>query len=125
VLCAASAAGSNTGGVDHAAGASAASSGTHPSAAASAAAAAAADGDGHGNGNDAAALLAEADASLAAASSDEPGPAFKDTLRMLEWGRLCQHLAKHSSTSLGKRLCLQLSVPLQEATSQRLLAETQ
>jgi hypothetical protein len=39
---------------------------------------------------------------------------------MLEWQRLCQHLAKFSSTSIGKRLCLQLSVPLQEATSLRL-----
>lgn len=55
--------------------------------------------------------------------SDEPGPAFRDTLAMLEWGRLCAHLAKHSSTSLGKRLCLQLSVPLQEATSLRLQQE--
>lgn len=55
--------------------------------------------------------------------SDGPGPAFRDTLAMLEWGRLCAHLAKHSSTSLGKRLCLQLSVPLQEATSLRLQQE--
>lgn len=58
------------------------------------------------------------------AVQDSPGPAFRDSLRMLEWQRLCQHLAKHSSTSLGKALCLQLSVPLQEATSLRLQEET-
>lgn len=55
--------------------------------------------------------------------SDEPGPAFRDTLAMLEWHRLCEHLAKHSSTTIGKKLCLQLSVPLQEATSLRLQQE--
>lgn len=55
--------------------------------------------------------------------SDDPGPAFRDTLGMLEWKRLCEHLAKFSSTTIGKRLCLQLSVPLQEATSLRLQQE--
>lgn len=42
---------------------------------------------------------------------------------MLEWQRLCEHLARFSSTSVGKRLCLKLSVPLQEATSLRLQQE--
>jgi hypothetical protein len=42
---------------------------------------------------------------------------------MLEWQRLCEHLAKHSSTSIGKRLCLRLSVPLQEATSLQMQQE--
>jgi dsDNA-specific endonuclease/ATPase MutS2 len=55
--------------------------------------------------------------------SDDPGPAFRDTLVMLEWKRLCEHLAKHSSTTIGKRLCLQLCVPLQEATSLQLQQE--
>jgi hypothetical protein len=55
--------------------------------------------------------------------SDEPGPAFRATLVMLEWQRLCEHLARHSSTTLGRRLCLKLSVPLQEATSIRLQQE--
>lgn len=55
--------------------------------------------------------------------SDDPGPAFRDTLAMLEWQRLCEHLAKHSSTSIGKRLCLRLSVPLQEATSLQMQQE--
>jgi hypothetical protein len=55
--------------------------------------------------------------------SDEPGPAFRATLVMLEWQRLCEHLARHSSTTLGRRLCMRLSVPLQEATSIRLQQE--
>eukprot|EP00879_Flechtneria_rotunda_P017603 GHRR01018453.1.p1 GENE.GHRR01018453.1~~GHRR01018453.1.p1 ORF type:complete len:365 (+),score=118.66 GHRR01018453.1:674-1768(+) len=55
---------------------------------------------------------------------DEIGPAFKDTLGMLEWQRLCDHLSKHASTALGKRLGLQLSVPLDQLSSERLLQET-
>jgi dsDNA-specific endonuclease/ATPase MutS2 len=50
---------------------------------------------------------------------------MQDTLRMLEWARLCQHVSKHTSTGLGKKRALKLSVPLQEATSLRLQAETQ
>jgi hypothetical protein len=55
---------------------------------------------------------------------EEAGPAFKDTLQMLEWRRLCEHLSKHASTALGKRMCQQLSVPVAMQTSVRLLQET-
>jgi hypothetical protein len=55
---------------------------------------------------------------------EEAGPAFKDTLQMLEWRRLCEHLSKHASTALGKRMCQQLPVPVAMQTSARLLQET-
>ncbi|KAF6255024.1 hypothetical protein COO60DRAFT_258769 [Scenedesmus sp. NREL 46B-D3] len=55
---------------------------------------------------------------------EEAGPAFKDTLQMLEWRRLCEHLSKHASTALGKRMCQQLPVPVAMQTSVRLLQET-
>jgi hypothetical protein len=55
---------------------------------------------------------------------NSPGPAFVDTLSMLEWPRLCSHLAAFASTAVGKRRCLALPVPLDEATSVRLLEET-
>jgi hypothetical protein len=55
---------------------------------------------------------------------EEAGPAFKDTLKMLEWRRLCEHLSKHASTALGKRMCQQLSVSVAMQTSVRLLQET-
>jgi hypothetical protein len=55
---------------------------------------------------------------------EQAGPAFKDTLQMLEWRRLCEHLSKHASTALGKRMCQHLSVPVAMQTSVRLLQET-
>lgn len=55
---------------------------------------------------------------------EEAGPAFRDTLQMLEWRRLCEHLSKHASTALGKRMCQQLAVPVAMQTSVRLLQET-
>jgi DNA mismatch repair protein MutS2 len=57
-------------------------------------------------------------------AEEAAGPAFQDTLRMLEWPRLCEHLSNHASTAVGKRICLQLEVPVNEATSERLLQET-
>lgn len=55
---------------------------------------------------------------------DTAGPAFKDTLKMLEWQRLREHLAKHASTAVGKRMCLNLEVPIDMPSSVRLLNET-
>eukprot|EP00878_Enallax_costatus_P028995 GHUV01031369.1.p1 GENE.GHUV01031369.1~~GHUV01031369.1.p1 ORF type:complete len:191 (+),score=15.69 GHUV01031369.1:257-829(+) len=52
------------------------------------------------------------------------GPAFMHTLKMLEWRRLCEHLSKHASTALGKRMCSNLEVPIDMSTSVRLLNET-
>lgn len=56
-----------------------------------------------------AAAPAEAVASAASASwedaiaeDDHMGPAFRATLDMLEWPRLCEHVAAFASTSLGK-----------------------
>ena len=69
--------------------------------------------------NTSAAAVADAETCEAAA-----GPAFKDTLKMLEWRRLCEHLSKHASTALGKRMCLNLEVPIDMPTSVRLLNET-
>lgn len=55
---------------------------------------------------------------------DAMGPAFKATLGLLEWPAFCEHLADFASTSVGKRLCRQLDVPMDQATSERLLEET-
>ncbi|KIY94552.1 DNA mismatch repair protein MutS2 [Monoraphidium neglectum] len=52
------------------------------------------------------------------------GPAFKATLDLLQWPAFCEHVADFASTSVGKRLCRQLEVPLDQAASERLLAET-
>jgi DNA mismatch repair protein MutS2 len=52
------------------------------------------------------------------------GPAFKATLDLLEWPALCEHVASFASTSVGKRLCRDLEVPLDQGASERLLAET-
>lgn len=34
-----------------------------------------------------------------------PGPAFKHSLRALEWSTVCQHIAAFASTLAGKQLC--------------------
>lgn len=54
----------------------------------------------------------------------EMGPAFKATLRLLEWPRLCEHVADFASTTVGKRLCRSITVPESQAESERLQAET-
>lgn len=36
------------------------------------------------------------------AKDDHMGPAFRATLAMLEWPRLCEHVAAFASTSIGK-----------------------
>ena len=43
---------------------------------------------------------------------DSPGlgPAALATLRMLEWPRLCVHVARFASTSLGRQAALELQV---------------
>ena len=54
----------------------------------------------------------------------EVGPAFQETLKMLEWQRVCAALAEHASTHAGKRSCLNLVVPEDDTTSHRLLEHT-
>lgn len=51
-------------------------------------------------------------------------PAFRATLRMLEWHRICDHLSAFASTSAGKQACLDLSFPQSEEGSQVLLQQT-
>lgn len=51
-------------------------------------------------------------------------PAFAATLRMLEWRRVCEHLAEHASTRAGKEACLGLGVPPTEEGTQQLLGQT-
>ncbi|GBF93591.1 DNA mismatch repair protein [Raphidocelis subcapitata] len=55
---------------------------------------------------------------------DEMGPAFRATLKLLEWPAFCEHVAGFASTAVGKRLCRALEVPLAQAASERMLAET-
>jgi hypothetical protein len=55
---------------------------------------------------------------------DAIGPAFRATLEMLEWPRICEHLADFASTQCGKRACLQLSIPRTQRESERLLLDT-
>lgn len=54
----------------------------------------------------------------------EEQPAFAATLRMLEWGRVCEQLSEHASTRAGKQACLALGLPATEEGSQQLLRET-
>jgi dsDNA-specific endonuclease/ATPase MutS2 len=52
------------------------------------------------------------------------GPAYRATLRMLEWGRLCSHVAQFASTHVGKARCLELEVGLMAEDTSRLVNET-
>ncbi|MGF1540873.1 MAG: endonuclease MutS2 [Pleurocapsa sp.] len=48
-----------------------------------------------------------------------------ETLNLLEWHRLCQHLATFAATKLGAVAARQLKIPQTKAESQQLLAQTQ
>lgn len=48
-----------------------------------------------------------------------------ETLDLLEWSRLCQHLATFAATKLGTRAASHLPIPTTIATSQTLLSQTQ
>ena len=50
--------------------------------------------------------------------------AFQDTLKQLEWPRLCEHLAGFASTLQGRRHCQTLSLPADLSASRLRLAET-
>jgi DNA mismatch repair protein MutS2 len=53
------------------------------------------------------------------------GPSITDeTLELLEWPRLAEHLASFASTSAGRRHCLALPLPTDRQTSETLQAET-
>jgi DNA mismatch repair protein MutS2 len=56
-----------------------------------------------------------------------PPPALiqAETLELLEWSRLCQHLATFAATKLGTRAANHLRVPTRLSESQALLAQTQ
>ena len=47
------------------------------------------------------------------------------TLELLEWQRLCQHLSTFAATKLGVAAAMQLSIPTQVETSETLLQQTQ
>jgi DNA mismatch repair protein MutS2 len=47
-----------------------------------------------------------------------------ETLELLEWARLGEHVAGFAGTTAGRSLCLQLPLAPDRAESQRLLAET-
>lgn len=49
----------------------------------------------------------------------------QETLELLEWARLCQHLSTFASTKLGMVAARQLKIPTNEADSLGLLAQTQ
>ncbi len=48
-----------------------------------------------------------------------------ETLELLEWPRLCQHLATFAATKLGKTAASSIKIPDSLAASQTLLAQTQ
>lgn len=67
----------------------------------------------------------EVSAELSESTIDDGiGPAFRATLDMLEWSRICDHLSAFSSTQCGKRACLSLGIPRTQRESERLLEET-
>ncbi|WP_414552057.1 endonuclease MutS2 [Anabaena sp. CCY 0017] len=47
-----------------------------------------------------------------------------ETLELLEWHRLCQHLSTFAATKLGAIASLNLNIPASQAASQQLLAQT-
>ncbi len=47
-----------------------------------------------------------------------------ETLNLLEWPRLCQHLSTFAATKLGAIAARQLAIPASPAQTQRLLAQT-
>ena len=47
-----------------------------------------------------------------------------ETLELLEWHRLCQHLSTFAATKLGAIASLHLQTPTSLAASQQLLAQT-
>ena len=49
----------------------------------------------------------------------------QETLDLLEWPRLCQHLSTFAATKLGTLAAQQLTIPATEADSQQLLVQTQ
>lgn len=55
-------------------------------------------------------LAEETAASLWEPDLQTLGPAAVATLRMLEWPRLCAHVARFSSTTLGRQAALELQV---------------
>lgn len=71
-----------------------------------------------------AARIAEAEQAELLSPSMLLGPAAQATLRMLDWRGLCEQLADFSSTHIGRRACLELSVPPTLAESETLLEET-
>ncbi|BAZ43037.1 MutS2 family protein [Chondrocystis sp. NIES-4102] len=48
-----------------------------------------------------------------------------ETLDLLEWHRLCQHLSTFAATKLGVLAARQLKMPVNQAASEKLLAQTQ
>ncbi|MEG3905965.1 endonuclease MutS2 [Microcoleus sp. B4-C5] len=48
-----------------------------------------------------------------------------ETLELLEWPRLCQHLATFAATKLGVAAALDLAIPATQAQTAELLAQTQ
>ncbi|MBW4419737.1 MAG: endonuclease MutS2 [Myxacorys californica WJT36-NPBG1] len=48
-----------------------------------------------------------------------------ETLELLEWSRLCQHLATFASTKLGAVAARQLKIPATQVETEALLAQTQ
>ncbi len=57
-------------------------------------------------------------------TSDHLQPAALSTLHVLEWERLCHHVAAFASTALGQRLCTTLYPQTTLAACELLLAET-
>ncbi|MGL6340936.1 MAG: endonuclease MutS2, partial [Waterburya sp.] len=49
----------------------------------------------------------------------------RETLDLLEWHRLCQHLSTFAATKLGVSAARQLKLPASQAASENLLAQTQ
>ncbi|MFM2431936.1 MAG: hypothetical protein RLZZ511_3149 [Cyanobacteriota bacterium] len=52
-------------------------------------------------------------------------PIHQETLTLLEWPRLCQHLSTFAATKLGRSLALELGLPETQAQTLELLAQTQ
>lgn len=61
---------------------------------------------------------------LTASQPATPAAIQSETLNLLEWPRLCRHLATFSATQIGTVAAQQLQIPTTQAESQALLAQT-
>ena len=62
--------------------------------------------------------------SLGSQSADLAHVAFQETLELIEWPKLCEHLSTFATTSQGERKCREIEIPIDISITNRYLEET-